>query len=89
MDQFMIEVAVVGIVLTIVYVIYSDRVNRKNIHEALRALNEKVISIKRTSNNFIYIDFRYQIEIVDKNGNRKLKECKIGPNRKIEWINKP
>ncbi len=86
MDQFMIEVIVIGIVITVVYTVYSDRVNRKNIHEALEALNEKVISIKRTSNNFIFIDFRYQIEIVDKNGIRKMKECKISPNKKIEWI---
>jgi len=87
MDRFMIEVIVVGVVLTIGYVFYSDQVNRKNIDEALKAANEKVISLKRTSNNFIFIDFRYKIEVVDKNGTRKTKECKIGPNRKIEWMN--
>ncbi len=89
MDQFMIEVIVIGVVLTVGYVLYSDRVNQKNIHEALNARNEKVVSIKRTSNNFIFIDFRYKIEIVDKNGNRKLKECIIGPNKKIEWKDEP
>ena len=89
MDKFMIEVIVVGIVLTIGYVIYSDRINQKNIREALNAANEKVVSIKRTSNNAIFIDFRYKIEIVDKNGVRKSKECKIGPDKKIEWKNGP
>ena len=89
MDQFMIEVIVVGAVLTIGYVLYSDRINQKNIREALNAANEKVVRIKRTSNNLIFIDFRYTIEIVDKNGVRKSKECKIGPNKKIEWKNEP
>jgi len=87
MDRFMIEVIVVGVVLTIGYVFYSDQINRKNINEAIKAANEKVVSIKRTSNNFIFIDFRYKIEVVDRNGTRKMKECKISPNRKIEWMN--
>ena len=87
MDKFMIEVIVVGVVLTIGYVLYSDRINQKNIRDALKAANEKVIHIKRISNNAIFIDFRYKIEIVDKNGVKKSKECKIGPDKKIEWKN--
>lgn len=87
MNEFMIEIVVIGVVLTAGYIIYSDRKYRKVIHEALDAADERIISIKRISNNFIFIDFRYKLEVVDKNGARMWKECKIGPNRKIEWKN--
>ena len=88
MDQFMIEIAVIGVVLTAGYILYMDRKYRKIIHEALDAMNKKIINIKRVSNNFIFIDFRYRLEIEDKNGIRTWKECKIGPNRKLEWKDK-
>ncbi len=87
MDQLLIAIAIVGIIFSVIYTMNIDRKNRNNIKDALSAKNQKIISIKRTSNNIIFIDFRYKLEIEDKNGNRRWRECMIGSNKKIEWIN--
>jgi hypothetical protein len=87
MDQLLITIAIVGIIFSVIFTMNNDRKNRNNIKDALSAKNQKIISIKRTSNNIIFIDFRYKLEIEDKNGNRRWRECTIGSSKKIEWIN--